>query len=127
MSNTLHVARNYEVKYSSTSAFNYKPNELYELLTELDCSVYLNNESVEDFEITRDDFNDAIAKLKNYYNLDEDLKEDIANRIRNLVCWDDDEKKSFDLNKGLEEVINMFVCFEKESDQNTDILHFMYF
>ena len=69
MGHRLHVARKYEIEYSSSFGFNNKVVEFHNLLTALDISY--NGESWDDdVEVNRENFRQGLDKLKTYDKLD---------------------------------------------------------
>ena len=69
MGQRLHVAKKYEIEYSSSFGFNYKVVEFHNLLTALDISY--NGESWDDdVEVNRENFRQGLEKLKSYDKLD---------------------------------------------------------
>ena len=73
MGQKLHVAKKYEIEYSSSFGFNNKVVEFHNLLTALGISY--NGESWDDdVEVNREDFGHGLEKLKNYDKLDEEKR-----------------------------------------------------
>ena len=79
----LHVARKYEIEYSSSFGFNYKVVEFHNLLTALGISY--NGESWDDdVEVNRENFRQGLDKLKTYDKLDAGEKTD---RITGVLSY----------------------------------------
>lgn len=83
MGHRLHVARKYEIEYSSSFGFNYKVVEFHNLLTALGISY--NGESWDDdVEVNREDFRHGLEKLKSYDKLDAGEKAEIDEALNEL-------------------------------------------
>lgn len=105
----LHVARKYEIEYSSSFGFNYKVVEFHNLLTALGISY--NGESWDDdVEVNRENFRQGLDKLKTYDKLDAGEKTEI------------DEALS-ELDEPVEEIIEIMERLLTESDQKNEYLN----
>lgn len=83
MGHRLHVARKYEIEYSSSFGFNNKVVEFHNLLTALDISY--NGESWDDdVEVNREDFRQGLEKLKSYDKLDAGQRTEIDEALNEL-------------------------------------------
>lgn len=79
----LHVASRHDVRYGSTEAFNYKCEEFHNLL--LACDVDFTGETYDsDFEVSREDWNKMVGKLKAISELPEDERSEILECIQDL-------------------------------------------
>lgn len=113
MGHRLHVAKKYEIKYSSSFGFNYKVIEFHNLLTALDISY--NGESWDDdVEVNREDFRQGLEKLKNYDKLDEEKRTKI-----------DEALSEFD--EPIEEIIEIMERLLIESDQKNEYMLLAFF
>ena len=109
----LHVARKYEIEYSSSFGFNYKVVEFHNLLTALGISY--NGESWDDdVEVNRENFRQGLDKLKTYHNLDAGEKTEI------------DEALS-ELDEPVEEIIEIMERLLTESDQKNEYMLLSFF
>ncbi|CDD49152.1 uncharacterized protein BN800_00104 [Bacteroides sp. CAG:875] len=109
----LHVARKYEIEYSSSFGFNYKVVEFHNLLTALGISY--NGESWDDdVEVNRENFRQGLDKLKTYDKLDAGEKTEI------------DEALS-ELDEPVEEIIEIMERLLTESDQKNEYMLLSFF
>ncbi|MDM8287562.1 hypothetical protein QUW57_13385 [Phocaeicola plebeius] len=109
----LHVARKYEIEYSSSFGFNYKVVEFHNLLTALGISY--NGESWDDdVEVNRENFKQGLDKLKTYDKLDAGEKTEI------------DEALS-ELDEPVEEIIEIMERLLTESDQKNEYMLLSFF
>ncbi len=109
----LHVARKYEIEYSSSFGFNYKVVEFHNLLTALGISY--NGESWDDdVEVNRENFKQGLDKLKTYDKLDTGEKTEI------------DEALS-ELDEPVEEIIEIMERLLTESDQKNEYMLLSFF
>lgn len=113
MGNRLHVAKVYDVRYGTTTGFNYKTEELHNLLSSLGVE-YTGESYDDDFEVSRDDWNKGISKLENMERLDTDDKTEIQEALKKLGCTK-------------EEVIELFKDYEEEAEPKSDFLEFSFF
>lgn len=81
MGKRLHVAKTYVVEYGNTEAFNWKHEQFYELLCDLDASPnYMNGESdcpSDDFEVTREGYETAMKNLEQYISDPTNLSDEV--------------------------------------------------
>lgn len=113
MGQKLHVAKKYEIEYSSSFGFNYKVVEFHNLLTALGISY--NGESWDDdIEVNRDDFKQGLEKLKNYDKLDAEERTKI------------DEALS-EIDEPVEEIIEIMERLLTESDQKNEYMLLAFF
>ena len=107
----LHVAKEHKVHYATGDAFNYKVEEFHHLLSACDAT-YTGESWDSDFEVTKDDWQKVIDKLKNLDAQEE--KTEIQECIKELEY-------------STEEVIESMEYFLKESDPDNDYLFLSYF
>lgn len=113
MGHRLHVARKYEIEYSSSFGFNNKVVEFHNLLTALDISY--NGESWDDdVEVYREDFRLGLDKLKSYDKLDAGQRTKI------------DEALS-ELDEPIEEIIEIMERLLIVSDQENEYMLLAFF
>lgn len=113
MGHRLHVARKYEIEYSSSFGFNYKVVEFHNLLTALGISY--NGESWDDdVEVNRENFRQGLDKLKTYDKLDAEERTEI------------DEALS-ELDEPVEEIIEIMERLLTESDQKNEYMLLSFF
>ena len=108
----LHVARTYRVEYGSTEAFNYAVEEFHTLLSALSVP-YTGDDYDDEFEIDKEDWFKGIGKLRNLANLREDERENITSALQGLGCT-------------VEEAIELFEAYIRESDQGNYYMHFRF-
>ena len=77
----LHSATKYEVKYS-TGDFNYQCEEIHNLLSACGAE-YTGDCDDSEFEVSRDDWEKVIEKLKNLDSLPEEEKDEIIQNAQN--------------------------------------------
>ncbi len=82
MGQKLHVAKKYEIEYSSSFGFNNKVVEFHNLLTALDISY--NGESWDDVEVNREDFRQGLEKLKSYDKLNAEVRTKIDEALSEI-------------------------------------------
>lgn len=113
MGHRLHVAKRYEVEYSSSLGFNYKVVEFHNLLTSL--GVSYNGETWNDnVEVCRDDLKTGLEKLKSHDRLDADEREGI-------------EKALNGLDEPIETVISIMERILNESDPENEYMLLSFF
>lgn len=113
MGKRLHVAKKYEIEYSSSLGFNYKVAEFHKLLTALGISY--NGESWDDdVEVYREDFKQGLDKLKNYDKLDAGEKKEI-------------DKALSETDEPVEEILKIMERLLTESDQKNDYILLAFF
>lgn len=109
----LHVARKYEIEYSSSFGFNYKVVEFHNLLMALGISY--NGESWDDdVEVNREDFRHGLEKLKNYDKLDEEERTKINETLS-------------EIDEPVEEIIEIMERLLTESDQKNEYMLLAFF
>lgn len=109
----LHVAKKYKVEYALGDAFNYKCSEFHNFLS-VSGAEYTGEEWDADFEVSKDDWNKVIDKLKHLYDLPEDERDEIKVAIDDLGCTTD-------------EVIHMLEYYLENAEPNSDYLHLSFF
>ena len=113
MGHRLHVAKKYVVEYSTSASFSYEVEAFHDLLSSLD--VTYTGESWDDqFEVTKEDWQMVIDKLKNLPNLETEEKEDIESALK-------------DLREPLPEVIRFMEVLLKEADSGHDFMVLSFF
>ena len=113
MGHRLHVAKKYEIEYSSSFGFNYKVVEFHNLLTALDISY--NGESWDDdVEVNREDFRQGLEKLKSYDKLDAGQRTEIDEALN-------------ELDEPIEEIIEIMERLLIESDQRNEYMLLAFF
>ena len=109
----LHCATKYDVKYSTGDAFNYKCEEFHYLLTA--CGADYTGECWDpEFEVSKEDWNNAIAKLKALETLNPDERSGIEEAIKEMEL-------------GVEDIVSCMEYFLENADPNNDSLHLCYF
>ena len=109
----LHCATKYEVKYSTGDAFNYKCEEFHHLLTA--CGADYTGECWDpEFEVSKEDWNNAIAKLRALETLNPDERLEIEEAIKEMEF-------------SAEEIVSSMEYFLENADPNNDSLHLSYF
>ena len=109
----LHVAKVYKVEYALGDAFNYKVEEFHNLLSACD-AIYTGESYDSDFEVTKEDWEKVIDKLKHLYDLDEDTRDEIKGAID-------------DLGSTTDEVIHMLEYYLEHAEPDSDYLHLSFF
>lgn len=109
----LHVAKKYEVEYSSSLGFNYEVVEFHKLLTSLGIS-YNGETWDDDIEVCKDDWKKGISKLKSY----EQLEAEGAKGI---------EEALDELEEPVEEIINTMERILTESDHKNEYMLLSFF
>lgn len=111
----VHVAKTYIVDWVELPYLNYKPQEFKDLLNAMDCDVYNGgDEFSNDFEVEKEQFDNALAKLKEFDSMDKD-EQDLIND-----CLED---CGFDLRDAIE---CMELC-KKNAQEGDSFLHFSFF
>ena len=108
MGHRLHVAKKYEIEYSLADNFNYEVEEFHDLLSSLDVS-YTGDSYDNQFEVSKEDWQKGIDKLKNLSNLETEEKEYIESALK-------------DLEEPLPEVIEFMELLFEEADQNHEFM-----
>ena len=109
----LHVAKVYKVEYALGDAFNYKVEEFHNLLSACDAT-YTGESYDSDFEVTKEDWQKVIDKLKHLYDLSEDEREEIQGAVNDLGCTAD-------------EVLHMLEYYLENADTEDGYLHLAFF
>lgn len=113
MGQRLHVAKKYEIEYSSSFGFNYKVVEFHNLLTALDISY--NGESWDDaVEVNREDFRQGLEKLKSYDKLNAEVRTKIDEALN-------------ELDEPVEKIIEIMEKLLTESDQENEYMLLAFF
>ena len=109
----LHVAKKYEVEYALGDAFNYKCSEFHNFLSVCGAE-YTGEEWDSDFEVTKDDWQKVIDKLKHLYDLPEDERDEIKGAVDDLASTTD-------------EVIHMLEYYLENAEPDSNFLHLAFF
>lgn len=113
MGKRLHVCSKLIVEYSDSSYFNWQCEEFHRLMDAL--GVYYTNDVFDDdFEISREDFERGIYRLKNLNLETEHDQEEIEEAVANL-------------NMSISDVIGILEKYLDESDKSNDYLVFSFF
>lgn len=113
MGHRLHVAKKYVVEYTTSASFSYEVEAFHDLLSSLD--VTYTGESWDDqFEVTKEDWQKGIEKLKILPNLEAEKKEDIESALK-------------DLRESLPEIIRFMEVLLKEADPEHDFMVLSFF
>lgn len=113
MGQRLHVAKKYEIEYSSSFGFNYKVVEFHNLLTALGIS-YNGETYDDDIEVNREYFRQGLEKLKSYDKLDTGEKVEIDEALN-------------ELDEPVEEIIEIMERLLIESDQKNEYMLLAFF
>jgi hypothetical protein len=101
------------VEYALGDAFNYKVEEVHSLIKA--CGASYSGESWDsDFEVTKEDWEIMIDKLKHLYDLSEDEREEIQGAVNDLGCTAD-------------EVLHMLEYYLENADTEDGYLHLAFF
>ena len=113
MGHRLHVAKVYTVEYALPDNFNHEVTEFHDLLTSLDVA-YTGELWDDDFEVTKEDWQMGIDKLKNLANLEAEEKQEIENALK-------------ELNEPLPEIIEFMEMLLEEADPKHEYLVLRFF
>ena len=113
MGHRLHVAKTYTVEYALPDNFNHEVTEFHDLLNSLDVS-YTGESWDDDFEVTKEDWQKGINKLKNLPNLETEEKEDIESALK-------------DLREPLPEIIDFMELLYEKADPKHDFMVLSFF
>jgi len=110
----LHVAKTYKVEYALGDAFNYKSEEVHNLMSA--CGIeYSDDEYDSDFEVSVNEWQKFIYKLKNLDTLDNENE-----KFEIEACIED-------LSSSKEEVIKMLEYYQENGDTSDGYLHLSFF
>ena len=113
MGHRLHVAKKYVVEYATSASFSYEVEAFHDLLSSLD--VDYTGESWDDqFDVTKEDWQKGINKLKNLPNLETEEKEDIESALK-------------DLREPLPEIIDFMELLYEKADPKHDFMVLSFF
>lgn len=131
----VHVCTKHIVEYGKTKGFNYTYQDFKYMLEMLGCD-YTGDIDETDWEVDRDNFNDALAKIKKYKAeivkaakgedvgiIDEIDFEDVATYMK-LAC---DKKADTFSESDVDEVINLMERYEAEGEPGSSYLNFSAF
>ena len=113
MGHRLHVAKKYEVEYAISASFNYEVEAFHDLLSSLDVS-YTGESWDDQFDVTKEDWQKGINKLKNLPNLETEEKEDIESALK-------------DLREPLPEIIDFMELLYEKADPKHDFMVLSFF
>lgn len=113
MGHRLHVAKVYTVEYALPDNFNHEVTEFHDLLTSLDVA-YTGESWDDDFEVTKEDLQMGIDKLKNLANLEAEEKQEIESALK-------------ELNEPLPEIIEFMELLLEEADPKHEYLVLRFF
>ena len=109
----LHVAKKYQVEWADKEAFNWKCEEFHNLLSA--CGVDYTGESWDSsFEVTKDDWEKAVWKIKNMEILKDDERVEIKKCLESLDSSADETAK----------ILQSFLSL---SDPNNGIIYLSFF
>ena len=113
MGHRLHVAKKYEVEYATSASFSYEVEAFHDLLSSLD--VDYTGESWDDqFDVTKEDWQKGIDKLKNLANLEAEEKQEIESALTKM-------------NEPLPEIIEFMELLLNEADLKHEYLVLRFF
>ena len=113
MGHRLHVAKVYTVEYALPDNFNHEVTEFHDLLNSLDVSY--TGESWDDyFEVTKEDWQMGIDKLKNLATLEAEKTQEIESALKKL-------------NEPLPEIIEFMEMLLEEADPKHEYLVLRFF
>ena len=131
----VHVCTKHIVEYGRSEGFNYTYQDFKNMLYELGCE-YSGDIDDTDWEVERDKFNDALAKIKEYKaeivkaangedvdDIDEFDIEDVATHMR-FAC---DKNVDTFSESDVDEVINLMERYEEEGEPGSCYLNFSAF
>ena len=113
MGHRLHVAKKYVVEYSTSASFSYEVEAFHDLLSSLDVS-YTGESWDDQFDVTKEDWQKGINKLKNLPNLETEEKEDIESALK-------------DLREPLPEIIDFMELLYEKADPKHDFMVLSFF
>ena len=111
MGHRLHVAKKYEIEYSSIESFNHEVEEFHNLLSVLGIS-YTGDSCDDDFEVYKDEWSKGIEKLK---NLSEQIDEYQISKALDK------------LNEGADDIIDFMEQCLVESDKSSDYMFLSFY
>jgi hypothetical protein len=107
------VAKTYTVEYALPDNFNHEVTEFHDLLTSLDVA-YTGESWDDDFEVTKEDWQMGIDKLKNLANLEAEEKQEIESALTKM-------------NEPLPEIIEFMELLLNEADSKHEYLVLRFF
>ena len=113
MGHNLHVAKKYEIEYSSSFGFNHKVAEFHNLLTSLDIS-YNGENWEDDAEVYKEDWKKGLEKLRSFKELDEGERKEIEEVLN-------------ELDEPVNEIISIMERLLLESDQTNEYMLLSFF
>ena len=140
MGKRLHVAKEYKVEYALGDAFNYKTEEIHNLLDAC-CEnewPYTGEPQDDEFEVEKEDWGQMIEVIKYVYGRDSLITKDdnwfdddgVKQSCRNLVrdYFDGDEKYLEPLNdKEIDKLLSNLQYFLDNAEPNESYLHLCFF
>lgn len=140
MGKRLHVAKGYKVEYALGDAFNYKTEEIHNLLDAC-CEnewPYTGESQDDEFEVEKEDWGQMIEVIKYVYGRDSLITKDdnwfdddgVKQSCQNLVrdYFEDDEKYSEPLNdEEIDQLLSDLQYFLDNGEPNESYLHLCFF
>lgn len=116
MGQRVHVAKRYEIEWGETAAFNWSDETFIDILNALGADVARDGQYGDNFEVSVEDYDDAIENLKVYISDPHLLTEsdDIAAGLN-------------ELDMTAEELLDTMQCYREEADIHDGWLHFTSF
>ena len=113
MGHRLHVAMKYEVEYATSASFSYEVEAFHDLLSSLDVS-YTGESWDDQFDVSKEEWQKGMNKLKNLPNLETEEKEDIESALK-------------DLREPLPEIIDFMELLYEKADPKYDFMVLSFF
>ena len=123
MGKRIHVAKKYEIEYGSAEHLNWKQDEFISLLEAVDCSVcrYDNEDySAGDFEVSAEQYEQAIKQVKAYVQDPENYQSDWMNS-------EDMRERIEATGETPEDMLRIMQGYYDEADKRDGYLHFSAF
>lgn len=128
MGHRVHVCKTYKVEYGETEGFNYKNDKFYDILNLLGAEPASadgdGNPYCDDFECSKEDYDDAVQNLKAYINnpnifkdSDDDDNED-GEQLQAILD---------DMDMSPRELLHLMESYRNEADTHDGYLHFSAF
>lgn len=116
MGKVVHVAKRYEVEWGETAAFNWSDEDFIDTLNALGADVARDGQYGDNFEVSVEDYDDAIENLKVYISDPHLLSES-----------DDIAAGLYGLRMTAEELLGTMQRYREEADIHDGWLHFTSF
>lgn len=126
MSKLVHVASKYEIEYGKTQDFNWRVEEMKDVLQELHVEIYEDADFSDTFEFDVDEYLNAIELLRDYDNLDKNdefgcLDDYLYCVFANSTYFEETE---VDCKKYAEKFAEILQDFYNEADVRDGYIHF---